>query len=323
MKALLSFMDAEDREQALRYYERLFELAGEDGEEGLLDDFGSPLRQVLHLEKRYRERQESGMPLFDEEEFPAGEAAEPEQPAEEPADAFSGEDAPSAEENGGEEEPAETGGGEEPAETGEIAEAADYAEEVTPSQESLPGEETVPAAAEAEGETEEGETFAPYDELPSQVLSDAAGEMLAEIDFGAEEEPIPPETREEELPRAEAEAESAGEKTSGARVAAALLLSPLMVLLAAAGVLLTFALSAIPLALCALFGAASLYLALYAVTSMPYLPDMLLVLGVAVGLLAATVFFLWGGLTLLSGGIGKTIRLIATLFGRVLGKGGK
>ncbi|MDY5101355.1 MAG: hypothetical protein SPE74_08095 [Oscillospiraceae bacterium] len=314
MKALLSFMDTEDREQALRYYERLFELAGEDGEEGLLDDFGSPLRQVLHLEKRYRERQESGMPLFDEEEFPAGEAAEPEQPAEEPADAFSGEDAPSAEENGG---------GEEPAETGEIAEAADDAEEVPPPQESLPGEETVPAAAEAEGETEEGETFAPYDELPSQVLSDAAGEMLAEIDFGAEEEPIPAETREEELPRAEAEAESAGEKTSGARVAAALLLSPLMVLLAAAGVLLTFALSAIPLALCALFGAASLYLALYAVTSMPYLPDMLLVLGVAVGLLAATVFFLWGGLTLLSGGIGKTIRLIATLFGRVLGKGGK
>ena len=284
MKALLSFMDTEDREQALRYYERLFELAGEDGEEGLLDDFGSPLRQVLHLEKRYRERQESGMPLF------------------------------AAEENGG---------GEEPAETGEIAEAADDAEEVPPPQESLPGEETVPAAAEAEGETEEGETFAPYDELPSQVLSDAAGEMLAEIDFGAEEEPIPAETREEELPRAEAEAESAGEKTSGARVAAAVLLSPLMVLLAAAGVLLTFALSAIPLALCALFGAASLYLALYAVTSMPYLPDMRLGRGVAVGLRAATVFFLWGGRTLLSGGIGKTIRLIATLFGRVLGKGGK
>lgn len=313
MKALLSFMDTEDREQALRYYERLFELAGEDGEEGLLDDFGSPLRQVLHLEKRYRERQESGMPLFDEDDFPAGETAEPEQPAEEPADAFSGEDEPSAEENGAKKEPAETG---------EIAEAADAGEEVPPPQESLPGEETVPAAAEAEGEMEEGETFAPYDELPSQVLSDAAGEMLAEIDFGAEE-PIPAETREEELPRAEEEPKPAGEKTSGGRVAAAVLLSPLMVLLAAAGVLLTFALSAIPLALCALFGAASLYLALYAVTSMPYLPDMLLVLGVAVGLLAATVFFLWGGLTLLAGGIGKTIRLIATLFGRVLGKGGK
>ena len=306
MKALLSFMDTEDREQALRYYERLFELAGADGEERLLEEFGSPLRQVLHLEKRYRERQEIGMPLFDEDEFPAEETAEPEDASPE-VDPLPTE---------------ETGSGKGTEETGERVETADAGEGGLPPQEPLPGQESVPVAAEAESGMEAEETYAPYDELPSQVLSDAAGEMLAEIDFGAEEEPIPEETWEEELPCAE-EDESAGEKVSRGRAAAAVLLSPLMVLLAAAGVLLTFALSAIPLALCALFGAASLYLALYAVTSMPYLPDMLLVLGVAVGLLAATVFFLWAGLSLLIGGIGKTIRLIAGLFGRVLGKGGK
>ena len=56
LRSLLAFMDPEDRLRVLRYYDRLFDDAGPEGEAALIDSFGSPVRQVLLIEKQYREK---------------------------------------------------------------------------------------------------------------------------------------------------------------------------------------------------------------------------------------------------------------------------
>ena len=57
MRSLLAFMDADDRERVLRFYEKLFDQAGEEGEGALLKKLGSPVRQVLQVERVYRDKQ--------------------------------------------------------------------------------------------------------------------------------------------------------------------------------------------------------------------------------------------------------------------------
>ena len=88
MRNLLSFMDKEDRERALAQYEELFARVGPDREEALIASFGSALRQVLALEKEYRQAQKNGVTPFTEPlPTPAELAQAPfvSQPKEEPA----------------------------------------------------------------------------------------------------------------------------------------------------------------------------------------------------------------------------------------------
>ena len=59
MRSLLAFMDADDRAHVLRFYEKLFDQAGEEGEGALLKKLGSPVRQVLQVEKLYRDKQKA------------------------------------------------------------------------------------------------------------------------------------------------------------------------------------------------------------------------------------------------------------------------
>ena len=103
MRNLLSFMDKEDRERALERYEELFARVGPDREEALIASFGSALRQVLTLEKEYRQAQKNGVtPFTDPLPTPAELAEAPfvSQPKEEPAaEAEPAEDLSSAPEN--------------------------------------------------------------------------------------------------------------------------------------------------------------------------------------------------------------------------------
>ena len=74
LRSLLAFLDAAERERVLNRYERMFDEAGPEGEATVVRCFGSPVRQVLQIEREYREAVASG-----ETPFADGEAAAPEE----------------------------------------------------------------------------------------------------------------------------------------------------------------------------------------------------------------------------------------------------
>jgi hypothetical protein len=71
LRSLLCFMRPADREAALRQYEARFDEAGPEGEGALLLELGSPVKQVVLLEKEYRKKLEA-----EGEEFPETPCAE-------------------------------------------------------------------------------------------------------------------------------------------------------------------------------------------------------------------------------------------------------
>lgn len=74
LRSLLAFLDAAERDRVLNRYERMFNEAGPEGETTVVRCFGSPVRQVLQIEREYREAVASG-----ETPFADGEAAGPEE----------------------------------------------------------------------------------------------------------------------------------------------------------------------------------------------------------------------------------------------------
>ncbi|MBR6806013.1 MAG: DUF1700 domain-containing protein, partial [Bacteroidaceae bacterium] len=58
LKNLLRSLPKEEREAAILEYEARFDAAGVDGEFDLLRELGSPMRQVVLLEREYRLRRE-------------------------------------------------------------------------------------------------------------------------------------------------------------------------------------------------------------------------------------------------------------------------
>ena len=255
MKALLSFMDAEDRLKVMRRYERRFDAVGREGEGALIRELGSPVRQVLMVEREYREREEAGLPGIDEEAYQEETAA----PAEE---AVATE--PTVEEQA--------------AEVMEALLADEGKEELI--------------------QPEEPESY----ELPAEEISEEAEEGFAEEEYESEPELV--------------EAPGTG------RVIGAVALTPLMIALALVGVALTAALTVLSAVPGLGLGAAAAYLALYAFNSMSFLPDIILVSGLAVVALALCIFFLWLAIWLLVEGIALTIRMISGVYGKVLRKGG-
>lgn len=161
MRSLLAFMDADERARVLRFYERLFDEAGEEGEMALLKKLGSPVRQVLQVERKYREKLEA-----EEEDFAAEPVMEPV-----PAEAEPAPEGPAAPA-----EPLPEEAGEEPAE-----EPADVPYAGVISAETFAGEtleETLP-----ETEDEVTESVAPpdtYEEQSAEAQEEAAGEPTEE-----------------------------------------------------------------------------------------------------------------------------------------------
>ena len=74
LRSLLAFLDAAERDRVLNRYERMFDEAGPEGETTVVRCFGSPGRQVLQIEREYREAVANG-----ETPFADGEAAGPEE----------------------------------------------------------------------------------------------------------------------------------------------------------------------------------------------------------------------------------------------------
>ena len=74
LRSLLAFLDAAERDRVLNRYERRFDEAGPEGETTVVRCFGSPVRQVLQIEREYREAVANG-----ETPFADGEAAGPEE----------------------------------------------------------------------------------------------------------------------------------------------------------------------------------------------------------------------------------------------------
>jgi len=259
MKALLSFMDAEDRLKVMRRYERSFDAAGREGEAALIRELGSPVRQVLMVEKEYREREEAGLPGIADEE---------------------------------------------------------YAEEV-----SVPVEAVADEAVEA-GSTVEAQAAQVMEAL---LAEDAREELIIQPEEPTEEEAYAAEADEEYVEEAldeQEEADEGSEAPGTGRVIGAVALTPILIATALVGVVLTVLLAAFGLLPGLGLAAASVYLGLYAFNSMSFLPDVILVCGLAVVALALAIFFILLGLWLLVEGIRLTIRLISGVYGRVLRKGG-
>ena len=74
LRSLLEFLDDAERDRVLNRYERMFDEAGPEGETTVVRCFGSPVRQVLQIEREYREAVANG-----ETPFADGEAAGPEE----------------------------------------------------------------------------------------------------------------------------------------------------------------------------------------------------------------------------------------------------
>lgn len=75
LRSLLAFLDAAERERVLNRYERMFDEAGPEGEAAVIRCFGSPVRQVLQIEREYRDAVANGETPFADGEI----TAEPEE----------------------------------------------------------------------------------------------------------------------------------------------------------------------------------------------------------------------------------------------------
>ena len=136
LRSLLAFLDAAERDRVLSRYERMFDEAGPEGEATVVRCFGSPVRQVLQIEREYREAVASG-----ETPFADGyDAAEPER-AEAPAEPEIMEEYAGMHIFSGETET-------------ETEEPLTEATAKKQPEEALPAEDTEPAAEEAPAETE-------------------------------------------------------------------------------------------------------------------------------------------------------------------------
>lgn len=80
LRSLLAFLDAAERDRVLNRYERMFDEAGPEGETTVVRCFGSPVRQVLQIEREYREAVANGeTPFADGEAAGAEETEAPEE----------------------------------------------------------------------------------------------------------------------------------------------------------------------------------------------------------------------------------------------------
>ena len=198
LRSLLAFLDAAERERVLNRYERMFDEAGAEGEAAVIRCFGSPVRQVLQIEREYREAVASG-----ETPFADGDAAVTEE-SEAPEEAGIVEEEYTETEIGFDEAEPET---EEP-----LPEEAGEEPEPLPEEPAAIAPE-VPAAAAPESPayavlpeldlddldfSDLGLTFPKKTEIPEDPAEPEAPEVPAESD-----EPAEPENTPETLPQSE------------------------------------------------------------------------------------------------------------------------
>ena len=324
-RSLLAFMDPEDRARALRRYERMFDQAGEDGEEELLQRLGSPIRQVLEVEAEYRKAQKEGRTPFDDEPAAVPLDAEviPSLNEEPPMDL--GQTVKEAAEELSRQSDEEVP----PPETVEedlfpIADLDDpenlLPEEIPEGPESDPvTEEPGLSEGEAPEASSEKEPPAPADTQPPEEVipsSEEEKDLDRIMEFAAaEKKPVVPdweEDGEEDLP---------DEKPGAGRIFAAILVTVPFIALWILGFILSLALGAVFMAAGFALCVAGVYFAGYVIHRMiAYMPDMLLVAGGALGCFALALLFIWTGLWIAVGGCVGVVRLTANAYRRILKK---
>lgn len=318
---LLTFLEKEDRQRAVRRYERAFEKAGPDGEADLIAQYGSPVRQVLRLEKEYNTALKNGeIPFEDIEEsvrdpLPAsGGMNGAETSLENLGDIVSG--------LYGEDAAAEPEG---PAEPTEIV--------VPPEQKDGPlfgGEEEVEPETAPAVVPEPSEEAVPS-EGPAFVVEDAAREKETGASEDAPEEPSGHEPEDDDADEAdysdadeEDEDDAPEEKPEGpgaGRVFGAVVVTLPMLVYWILGFVLSLALGAAFIALGAAACAAGVYLAGYVFGGkLGFMPDLLLTAGAALALFALTLLFIWTGIWIIVGGCAGVIRTSRRIYGKILKK---
>jgi len=339
LRSLLVFMDGEDRARILTRYEAMFEEAGPEGEDALIRCFGSPVRQVLAIEKEYREALDRGETPFAEERAaapapaPAPEESVPEAYGDTAVESFeevfaaSPEETPAPEpipeldeaawEPDGEETPEEAVTEAAPEETipeetpAEEVPAEEPAAEEVPEEE-VPEEEPEEPASASEEEEEPAAVPTPDRPEPSQEEENAEfvedDEDDEEDDEGYDEEDDEEDDEDRDRPGA------------GRVIAAVLVTIPMLILwVLGFGVSLVLGLAVITAA--AGIALAGGYLAGYVFSGvMTFLPDLLLVGGGALVCFALALLLLWLGLWIMLGGCILTVKISASAYRGILGR---
>ncbi len=150
-----------------------------------------------------------------------------------------------------------------------------------------------------EPETEEEDESEDEEEVPAAIEEKTTEEVI------------------DELFEEEAEEEK---KPSGAAVAGAIALTPLILVFAALMLAFSLMLSAVPGAAGTPFALAASYLTNYSLSSMQYIPDVLMVLGAGIACLGIALFFVSWAVRIVVFGVQFTYTLLSKIYGKLLGK---
>ena len=303
MRSLLAFMDPEARTRVLHHFDAMFDEAGPDGEETLARCLGSPVRQVLQIEREYREAREKGEEFYPETAVPAPMSAPAPASLTEEAQPSFEEVFPSPEESAvlpdasGEtaSDPEKTPAAEEGA-SAKLENALVAVFEQEP-EELHPGE-GVPASEPAAAPSMEEKVTVPAENRPS------AGEPVNET----EAEPEEGEEDEDDGPGA------------GRVIAAVLVTIPMLVIWAAMlAVFLALGMAILSAGLG--IGAAGVYLGGYVFSGViTFMPDIMLVAGIALICFCLALLLAWMGLWIAAGGILLIVRFARSVYRGILGK---
>ena len=290
---MLSFMDADEKTATVNTYKKLFEQAGEEGEQELMEALGSPVRLVLKLEKSYRSGKLNEVLEETASQYGTEVAVEEvgKAPNSNPAVLFYASD-----------------DSENPSEAEEMP-AADLNEAVV-----FEAEESPVTEAEDEPFSEAGDVLLTVEEedYRSDVLSE--GELFWEE---VEEAEAAPASEDTPVERRKGQKKAATPKASPV---AAVLFTPFLIILAAAVLSVTFILAMVPGSLGTLFSVVGGYFAKYAFSSMSYMPDVLMVMGVGVVFFGLALGLVGMVIRLLVGGVKLDFDWLSSIYGRLLGK---
>lgn len=337
LRSLLAFLDAAERDRVLNRYERMFDEAGPEGETTVVRCFGSPVRQVLQIEREYREAVANG-----ETPFADGEAAGPKE-TEAPEETeiieeeYTGahiraeESEPEAEEPLPEDLPEELieEQPEEPLPEPEPEEeiAAEPEPAVLPEIDldeldfsdlgltftKKPAAPVMPAAPEEEPEEPETPDSAEdvSEILPAEESFPEEAEEAAEAEEPAEE----PEAEEEY----EYEEIETRRPVSGGRAFAAVVVTIPMLAVWVLLFGLSLALGITVLGIGAALLAAGVYLTGYVVNgAIVRMPDLLLTAGTTLAAFALALLLLWTGISIAVAGCTLTVRLTRSIYRAIL-----
>lgn len=289
LKGLLSFMDADEKAATVAAYKRLFEQAGPAREQALIEELGSPVRLVLKLEKDYRNGKlnevlaETAFRFADESKDTEGENYDSENVAQ------------------------EEGEGESPFEAEETPAVGSDRPSL---EEEAPVEEAISEPAPGQGENAEEPIGGEAEKRPTEEKTPEKARKKT----GAKKEKKENKKDKKEKDNSDSEAPAKGS------TALAVILTPFLIVLAALVLTLVLLCAAVPGSVGALFSLVGGYFAKYALFSMSYVPDILMVLGLAVVLFGLTFGLLGIVLRLLFAGFKLDFDLLSSVYGKLLGK---